>query len=324
MCWRCLSFCAGFKWFNTEYYKYILTNQESFLIMSAIIFIMKQKRNLLVAFALIGVLISINSCDIIKPPYEEENGGSGPDTTTYVRKILVEDYTGHICPNCPLAAAALKQLETDYPHQVVAIAPHVSTLADPGPQTSIWYYNFKTPCGDAWDAEFKVSLQGLPKGMVNRKGYPSANVIEFSIWDDSVASIVNVPADAVIEISNTYNSANNTVETTVTSKFVNELQGNYYLSVVYTEDSIVQPQVLPPGSPHPIDTFYVHMHALRGDINGTWGEQIASNPAENFEVAKTYSKQLKSDAVPANCKVVAFIYKEGTYEVIQAEEKHIE
>jgi len=284
---------------------------------------MKIKNQHILSALVLACLSVLVSCDIIQNPCELEDSGQGPDTTTYTRKILVEDYTGHTCPNCPIAAAALKQLELDYPGQVVAIAPHVSSLADPGPITSIWYYNFKTQCGDDWDAEFTISNNGLPKGMVNRLGYPVANALEYSLWDDTVANLVNIPADAAIEISNTYNSSTNTVQTTISSKFVNELQGNYFLSVVYTEDSMIQPQALPANAPHPVDTFYMHMHALRGDINGSWGELIATDPLENSTVSKTYSKQLKSDAIPENCKVVAFIYREGTYEVIQAEEKHV-
>ena len=267
-----------------------------------------------------GMISIISSCDIVNPPYEQT--GSTVDTTTYKRKILVEDYTGHYCPNCPNAAVALKQLEQDYPDRIVGVASHVSNFAYPGP--GIFNFDFRTTCGNDWDAQFGVSLQGLPKGMVNRVGYPTSNhVMEYTIWDDTVASLINLPADASLEISNVYNSSSNTVETTISSKFVNALSGNYFLSVVYTEDSIIQPQSLPSGSPQPVDTFYVHMHALRGDINGSWGEKIATDPAENFTVSKTYTKQLVSGAVPEHCKVVAFIYKEGTYEVIQAEEKHV-
>lgn len=71
------------------------------------------------------VLATFVGCDKI----EQEDfliGVEGPnevDTTTFVKKILIEDFTGQTCQNCPEAAEEIHtlQLINTYSNKVVAI-----------------------------------------------------------------------------------------------------------------------------------------------------------------------------------------------------------
>ncbi len=269
-------------------------------------------------FTLLIITISVFlvvSCDRISPPYSQEI-----PTVVTKRKVLLEDYTGHTCPNCPKAALAADTIENYlFKDQVVVVALHVGSFATPvaGP----FYYDFRTTEGTELDNYFGLSTSGLPKGMVNRADYDSLHKKNYSTWNNAVYNQLLKPAEASIVISNSYNQSNNTVTTNVNSTFLKSLTGNYFLSVFYVEDSIIQPQATTSGG---VISNYVHMHALRGSFNGTFGDQIAVNPDSNFIATKQYSSPLKSDAVPKNCRVVAFIYNYDTKEVVQADEKQIQ
>jgi len=56
--------------------------------------------------AILSSILIITSCDIVEGPYLTDETINPIDTTTntYVKKVLVEDFTGHKCPNCPDAA----------------------------------------------------------------------------------------------------------------------------------------------------------------------------------------------------------------------------
>ena len=55
------------------------------------------------------------SCDEVKNPLKPNNGKCGDETLPVpIRKILVEDYTGHTCGNCPRAAEKIAYLQKNY------------------------------------------------------------------------------------------------------------------------------------------------------------------------------------------------------------------
>jgi len=59
------------------------------------------------------------------------------------------------------------------------------------------------------------------------------------------------------------------------------------------------------------------MHVLRGSMNGSWGEQIASNPAAGFALNKVYTADFEGKGwVPGHCSVIAFISDAETREVL--------
>ncbi|MEO8146460.1 MAG: Omp28 family outer membrane lipoprotein [Bacteroidia bacterium] len=273
-----------------------------------------QKSSVILILAIFS--IAIISCDKISPPYTQEIA-----TVVTKRKVLLEDYTGHTCPNCPNAAKEADTIANYlYKDQVVVMALHVGGFATPYP--GAFYYDFRTTEGTELDNFFALATSGLPKGMINRAGFPAlTHKKAYSTWANNVFTELSKPVEAAIEISNTYNQSTNTVITTVNSKFVEDLSGKYFLSVFYVEDSIIQPQSTNGGG---TISDYVHMHVLRGSFNGTWGEQIALDPQKDSEVSKTYATPLKTDAVPKNCRVVAFIYNFDTKEVVQADEKQIQ
>ena len=74
----------------------------------------------------IFIISFISSCDIIEEPYLNNNAG-GVDTSSnqYVKNILIEDFTGHLCQNCPDAARELEAIHDVYGAQIIGLAIHV-------------------------------------------------------------------------------------------------------------------------------------------------------------------------------------------------------
>jgi thiol-disulfide isomerase/thioredoxin len=250
--------------------------------------------------------------------------GTGEDTTTEVRmrKVLVEDFTGHTCPNCPRAATELKTLETLYGEKIVAIALHVSNnFAEPQPPT--YTADYRTPEGTEIDDFFNVSLAGLPKGMVNRRFVQGSRIISYQSWGSEIGSFINTPLDAWISMTNTYNASQNKVTTDLMIDFENSINDEVKLCVFLVQDSIISPQKdLDSPTGKVID--YVHMHMLRKALTSAFGESIITNPtADTPEISKSYSLVLSADQIPEHCKIVAYIYKASTYEIIQVQEKHV-
>jgi hypothetical protein len=107
------------------------------------------------------------------------------------------------------------------------------------------------------------------------------------------------------------------------STFLTDMNQNLKLEVVITEDSIIaaqknnDPAIGPVGN---IENF-VHMHVMRGALNGTWGSDLFSaGDAVPGSIIKSFQSTLPEKCLPKNCHILAFIFDKDSYEVLQAAE----
>jgi hypothetical protein len=283
---------------------------------------MKTVQTLLLVFCL---ALFFTTCDIVEPPFAETSnaGPAGPVSGT-VRKVLLEDFTGHKCGNCPRAGETADALKEAYGDQLIVYAAHVGSFAEPEPVGVSYTYDFRTSVGDEIDATFNISSAGLPGGMVNRKEIGGSPLIDYGDWGATTSDILTSPPDASIGITSTYNSANRELEANVTTEFLNPLNGNYNLCVYLTEDSIINWQKDYQASPKDIE-FFTHRHILRGSMNNTWGEEIVNGSvAVGDSTTNTYTTVLDTGWAENHMSIVAFLYDFSTKEVLQAEEIHLQ
>ena len=247
-----------------------------------------------------------------EPELPEEPGESGGFITT--KCVLLENYRGVRCTNCPAADEIALNLQKQYNHKVIVLSVHAGFLSVPVGG----YPNFKTTEGDAWYNFF--GFEWNPTGTVNRKlnggsyGYQSAE------WTDAVATTLQEKATVAMASNVEYDEATRNLKVDVISKALVELPDTYSLTVCIMEDSIVGRQLLPSGD----DENYVHRHVFRKTLNGTWGEELNTTVlAPKDQVKKSYSVTL-DEAYNANqCYVIAYVANTDTKEVLQVIEKKI-
>lgn len=276
-------------------------------------------------FGFLFFIVALTGCDKIEGPYGNGSGSSDTTTSGFFRKVLVEDFTGHKCGNCPDAAEALKQLESLYGDKIVAMGVHAGFFAEPN-AGGLFTYDFRTTAGTELDQFFGNSNAGLPNGLINRKFYDSNPIVNYADWASKVNQIVNLPADAWLTLAPDYNAASRELNVDVNTKILNTLNDSLHLVIYLTEDSIVRPQAdysLP--SPNQYIQEYVHRHVFRGSMNGTWGTPLTVG--NSFSAGQEFNTQLSStlstDWDADEMHLVAVLYNALTKEVIQAEEIHI-
>jgi len=274
---------------------------------------MKINRSILLILPFAGLLLF--SCDKISPPYAVLKK---VDTTQVnMRKVLLEDYTGHTCTNCPTASGIAFTLEKSYNGKLIVMAVHAGQTAEPTdpPFTA----DYTTAPGDEWYSTFGFFAN--PLGMVNRHEFSGNRLLTSDLWASSVDSMVNRPSEAFITISNTYDLDGDAITTNISTKFSKVLSGSYFLTVCITEDSLISAQKNnnPAVGTVPIIDNYVFMSVLRGSLNGNSGEQITASVDTSRSYKKTYIAQLGTGWVAKNCSVVCFVYDAATKEIIQAE-----
>lgn len=266
----------------------------------------------------------ISSCDKIEGPYgvnNTNNGGGNSGGDTILRKVLLEDYTGHTCQACPAAHAEAKKLHDIYGDRLVVLGIHAGFFAKP--TSAPFTADFRNPIATEIATDFGAINLPFPKGMVNRLFNATTNstrIFDYIDWETSVDTILQRAADAGLKITTSFNSADSTMTANVVTTMVNDFNSPISIAVYFAEDSIISPQKN--GTVN--DLNYVHRHVLRGAFNGTYGEQLGTTVTAGQTFDKTYSTKLTpTSAIPKMVSVYAILYNNINKEVIQVEEKKL-
>jgi hypothetical protein len=293
-----------------------------------------------VLVAAVATLVFV-SCDKVDAPYVVKNKPADtaacpvpefPAVTDHFKRALVEDYTGHNCPNCPRAGLISRDLKEQYKDSLVVIAVHAGFFAKVSTSDPVWAYDFRTSAGTDWDNFFKVGMVGNPNGLVSRKGYPdNQQVISPPAWANAVKNTIHEAPLMDLQLINEYNASEDKLCIHTKTSFLQTITGrSLNISVVITEDSIIQAQKnSDPGvgaTPQILD--FVHMHVMRGAVNGTWGtpvllkENTSASPV--VETFKTHFNGFNLNTMkPKNCRVIAFVYDVDTKEILQVAERDV-
>ena len=162
-------------------------------------------------------------------------------------------------------------------------------------------------------------------GMVNRTSYQGSTTLFKDSWEPAIQDLIDLPAEAFIELETTYEEASKKLDIHVHSEFLTDLTESYNICVFIIESGIISPQKndLASIGPTPNWMDYEHKHMLRKSLNGSWGELLADQPNTGEIMTKDYSLTLDNNWDPDNVGVIAIIIDSQTYEVLQAEETHI-
>lgn len=227
------------------------------------------------------------------------------------RAILIEDFTGQRCVNCPTGTEIINGIVDTYGEDnVIAVGIHSGPLGFAGNSKTV---GLMTDTGNEyythWDKENKM---GQPWVIFNRKTSPDSH---YNNWAAMVGTIISEKANLSVKIDNAYDAATRTLTTTV-GAFGTNGTVNGKLQVWIVEDGIKALQMMPDGKPN---KEYMHNHVFRAAVNGTWGEDVTVKEGET--TTKQYQYVLPEAWDADKIAVVAFVYNDGGVENVA--KKHL-
>lgn len=267
--------------------------------------------------AVVALAITLSACDIIEGPKKDlDNLAAASDNV-----VLLEEWTGHTCGNCPKSHVEAKNLEAIYDSNIVIVSIHSGFFAK---TNSEYPTDYTTPMGNAVDAYFGADVAGFPKGMINRKAYNGFVLHGFADWGTHIAAALAETPEMSIDITNSYDSTSRTVSIEVDMEYFIDGTITDNLVVVLTEDSVVSPQKDYDSIPDKIEN-YVHRHVLRDAVTaGHWGEQISgAGISAGDQIKKTFTYVIPQGFDPKHCAIVAFVADDSTKEIRQAAQAYV-
>ncbi len=227
--------------------------------------------SLLVAFLACAILFT--ACEEVGPDVNFTPKSElvlTPDTTyaKQERKVLLEEFTGVLCPNCPDGTEKVKELTNIHGDRILPIAMHAGALAGFIEGKSI--QNLMTDEGSQLHIDFGNS--GQPAAVIDRVQYPS----EFDLftysraqWEIYVNERLEMPSECNIHINPNFNAANDSLGIEIRIEYTESFSDDHYVTVGILENHIIEPQKQPDES---IIDDYEHNHILRKMISGYQGD----------------------------------------------------
>ena len=292
-------------------------------------------------FLLIAVLtLTFASCDIIERPFVQLPPGACvapqecldqiPDDPfaglTITKKVMLEEFTGHRCGNCPTASEiALKLRDETFKDDMILVTVHSGGLAEWDSSASKFNVNYTTEAGDEI-FDFFFPADAVPFGLINRtQTRPGFYLYNQNEWESNIPTMLEEPAEAGIYITTCYDEASRDLTTVVDLKFLMEATDKEHITLVLIEDDVKgwQKDYRFNGDAENIKD-YKHHDVYRAALNGTWGQPLSQEivPAgKTFRITNCYTIPDYID--PDNSKVVAYIHNFETREVRQVEVKAV-
>ena len=227
------------------------------------------------------------------------------DTTGIIRNVLLEDFTGQKCINCPKAHAIIDELHKAHGDKIIAVGIHAGDFGISENRKG----GLMTEVGNEYATKWNV--EGYPSAVINRQGPVIDNIDQ---WTAGVFKVLNKTTCVKIDMTAKLVNGNKIqIESEVSSNNKN-IQGKYQLWLI--ESGIVARQSMPDGSKV---NDYVHNHVFRAAINGTWGQNMSASKEESW--LNTVEFEFDSNKYNAqNLDVVAFVYNEaeGVLQVVKS------
>lgn len=268
-------------------------------------------------------------------------GRSASVDTTYVlttipaadpHNVLVEEFTGVTCTNCPAAHDLLAGLEHTYGTRLNVIGLFIYNF----PQTAPHYksvYDFRDSAATAIGQSVYKGVGSMPMAGVDRLpvGTEPGRPLQLNAtqWTALIESRLNIPDSINLKVESSYNSTTGIATITATVIYTKPVTTTQNLSIVIVEDSVIDVQEFPGTPVGPFvagyDPEYEFTNIFRGMVTSVpFGDVVlGSLPAKEagrlFRKTYTYNKP-SSVLRPEHCRVIAFVHNTSgdDYHVMQS------
>lgn len=276
------------------------------------------------------------SCTRVKSPVVDHNPTlnwnlyPNADTSSYpwptwttntntTRKVLLEDFTGHLCISCPSAATIAKNIEDNANGEVIVMSVHASTnSSNQLPELPEFPLDHRTDAGNEYAVALNIPVN--PLGTINRKQDGSQYWYLSPSWQSEVNTELTKSPDFNIQVQYNYYSQTNGLFLHTEVEALNDISGSYSIVNLLIRDTVIAPQKDQGGVVH---HHYDHHSVLSGDINGIWGTPIISEAiATGDKIYNHFSYQLPNPTTDStynvnNLSIISFVCDIDNYEVMQ-------
>lgn len=280
-------------------------------------------KNRILYLLLAALPFFMGACEEIPPVLNPVMGGGGGtgggDLENQQRQVIIEEFTGVRCVNCPAGAQAINTLRSIHGERLIPVSIHAGFFAQPYSESAENYANAE---GNALQSYLGEPI-GYPTAVVNRRQFDGESSLQVGqgTWAGYVVQELAAPPRVKLAVEHTYNEASRQVSGSLAfhpQENITEPDVRYTILVV--QDSIADYQLTPDG----VNPLYMHRHVFRGAVTSTSGTPVGEALNEGQVVNKTFSYTLPAHWRAEKCYLVLMAHLSGDIkDVLQAIETKV-
>lgn len=224
------------------------------------------------------------------------------------KNVILEEFTGVRCPNCPDGHAVAQAIVQNNPGRawLIGFHPYNSSYTEP-------YGNDPDFRRHHPDSLYMIPYCGtsryMPSAFINRRVYNGERLQGRDVWAAKTAEHLAEPSPVNVGLNTSYNESTHQLDVLVEVYFTGDVADVTTINVLFTESGMIAQQA--GGS-----TNYVHKHVFREVFTAQWGDPI--DPASQGTFLQfNYVFDNSAQAYDMEeCEVIAYIVNDNTDEVI--------
>lgn len=238
------------------------------------------------------------------------------------RKVLIEEFTGVDCPNCPFGSEELEILFSQFGENLVIVSIHTSDFGTPFPNSQ---HDFRTSEAEEI-ADYLGRPAAYPSAVVNRKDFDGgAYFLQLGQqeWVGYIDQELEKEPQLDVNITKEYDPSIRELKVKVSGMANESIVGELRLTIMIVENNIIDPQIKDGVG---IIDDYSHKHVFRKTMTQTTGDQLITNLSKGESYDVDYSMIFSEDWKSENCEIIAFVslINGQIKEVLQADSEHVE
>ncbi|MCL2510962.1 MAG: Omp28-related outer membrane protein [Bacteroidales bacterium] len=269
-----------------------------------------------------AIAFCFSGCEKMENPYYTNDPEPNiPLFADSVKKVLLEDFTGIRCNNCPAAAKLAEGIADASRTRVIVMAVHAGHLAKPDPNPDSPYtLDLQCPEGDTYYKDFNITAN--PMGVINRF-QKSAGDFQYSApkWEDAIKDELQKPLTFKLTVEGSLADNGTAINAKITYTATETATAEHNLLVFLVEDGIVGSQL---GKEGHIENYVFH-NVLRETLHGDayYGVSIGKPSAgekNTYEFNNYKIKSINKKAETSTYKLIVAITQRGSKYIEQVEE----
>ncbi|MEY4134171.1 MAG: hypothetical protein RL386_521 [Bacteroidota bacterium] len=264
------------------------------------------------------LLLPMFSCKEIGPVITSLAPGTPTQVNTRNRVVLIEEFSGVRCVNCPAGSQDLERLSASYPGRVAIVSIHAGFFSNPYPESR---FDFRTPEGNALLNLLGQPL-GYPSAVINRRKFEGEVDLQLgrAQWPGFIEQELAKAPAYDIRLSPAFSTSTRELRADVDIVRLDN-NANFQdlrLSVFIVENNIADAQLTPEGKRED----YSHKYVLRKALTAFDGTPLGTELQAAASIRRSYVFTFPAAWRAESCRLIAFVHRSGeSWEVLQAVEK---
>lgn len=239
-----------------------------------------------------ALLLTLAACDHVEG--EDRYRSYTPETVNADKSILIQEFTGMRCVNCPTGAQVIHDITDNLDGKAVTVCIHPEG------------HQFTEPI-DGVDLTSPASTEiynyyhpNFPAAIFDG-GRPNTNTKR---WSGVALTASQQPTPLNVYVTTTYDKSSRKVKAHYNVTFIEDYTSPLNITLYLTEDGII-------GTQESLNGVTLHDYefnnVLRAAFNSVWGQSIGDSFKEFQRVEGDCEMTIDSKWNAENCHVVAFV-----------------